>query len=105
MQERKPIKFSGLIECLSTYCYKLKAKQQFVCGSTPGRVAIIVRIILSALKLSDIWAGRENYRNVIMDSREPQRDPDPADSAADAMAAVALIALFVVTVTFWVAGQ
>lgn len=40
-----------------------------------------------------------------MDSQEPQRDPDPADSAADAMAAVALIALFVVTMTFWVAGQ
>ncbi|MEM8498331.1 MAG: hypothetical protein AAF542_09945 [Pseudomonadota bacterium] len=40
-----------------------------------------------------------------MDSQEPQREPDSSDSAADAMAAVALITLFVVTVTFWVAGQ
>lgn len=40
-----------------------------------------------------------------MESQEPQRDPDPADSVADAMAAVALITLFVVSVTFWVAGQ
>ncbi len=40
-----------------------------------------------------------------MDSQEHQRDPDPSDSAADAMAAVALIALFVLTATFWVAGQ
>lgn len=40
-----------------------------------------------------------------MDSQEPRQETDTGDSAADAMAAVALIALFVVTVTFWVAGQ
>jgi len=39
------------------------------------------------------------------DQTRQHTDPDPSDSRADALAAVALISLFVVTVTFWVAGQ
>ncbi|MFK8022005.1 MAG: hypothetical protein AB8B86_19765 [Pseudomonadales bacterium] len=40
-----------------------------------------------------------------MEPETQQHDNDPGDSSADAMAAVALILLFVVTASFWILGQ